>query len=200
MDHLSKKWTLQSLTIGPQLCETNTQFWEEALDGLPPLRRVTNVTIIYNFPTAKAVNTDCWGYFDRILTLQNLFPALESVKVQPSIGSRQFSPRRWMAVHASLREVRLRKLMTGKLLAFKRDHRTYRTIQTNAVRRCYQMVRISVFSSRDIAGDLGGPPPARIDAIKFQSRPRQINVCIPESINVLFGLRRHPLIMRNRTT
>ena len=136
IDHLSKKWTLKSLTIGPQLCETNTQFWEEALNNLPPLPCVANVTIVYNFPTAKAVNTDCWQYFDRILTRRTLFPALEWVKVQPSIGSQLFSPKRWLAVYDSLRGVTSRRLLTCKLLALERYHRAYRTVQTNKVGQC----------------------------------------------------------------
>jgi len=118
MNHLSKKWTLKSLTIGPHLYETNTQFWEEALKGLPPLPRVGNVTIVYNYPTARAFNTDCWVYFDRILTDQGLFPALESVQAQPSTGSQQFSPRKMWAIYGSLQRVRSKGLMSRKLFAF----------------------------------------------------------------------------------
>jgi len=110
MDHLSK-WTLKSLTVGPQLHETNTQFWEEAFKGLPPLLAVTNITIVYNYPSAKAVNSDCWEYFDRLLIRRGLFPALESVYVHPSIGSQQFSTRRWWAIYGSLRTLRSRGLM-----------------------------------------------------------------------------------------
>ena len=129
MDHLSKKWTLESLTIGPQ-CETNTQFWEEAFKGLPPLPRVGNVTIIERFSTAKAVNMDCWRYFDHILARRDLFPALKLVNVHSSTESQQLSHRTWSAIYNSLRGVRSRTLMGGKLLAFERDYRANSTIPT----------------------------------------------------------------------
>ena len=75
---------MKSLIIGPQSNETNADFWEEAFNGLPPLPGVVSVTIIYNYPTAKAFNTYCWEYFDRILTRRDLFPALKRVYVQSS--------------------------------------------------------------------------------------------------------------------
>ena len=103
MDHLSTKWTLKSLTIGPQPYETNTQFWEKALSGLSPLPNVGEVTIIHNYPTTEDVNTDCWVYFDRILTRRDLFPALRSVRVQPTIGWSRFGDQRWLEVWYSFR-------------------------------------------------------------------------------------------------
>lgn len=111
MGHLSKKWTLKSLTIGPQLHETDIGFWEEAFNHLPSLPRVGDVTIVYNYPTVKAFTTDCWTFFDRILTRRDLFPALELVRVYPSIGSQQFSTRRWWLIYGSLRAIRMRGLM-----------------------------------------------------------------------------------------
>jgi len=116
MDHLSRKWTLKSLTIGPQLRETNTRFWEEAFNGLPPLPCVDNVTIVYNYPSAEAFNTDCWDYFDRVLTRRDLFPALGSVQIQSSIRS-GYTHRRWWHMHASLYQLRGRlgpKLVTSE--------------------------------------------------------------------------------------
>ena len=114
MDHLSKKWTLNSLTIGPQLHKTNTQFWEEALNGLPPLPRVEKVTIVHNY-TAK---TDCWRCFDRILSRRDLFPALKSVRIRPSIGRVHFSLERWRDVNSFFSGIRSRGLMICELLAF----------------------------------------------------------------------------------
>ena len=122
MDHLPKKWTLQSLTIGPQSNETNTGFWEEAFNGLPPLPGVRDVTIIYNYPTAKEFNTDCWVYFDRLLTRRDLFPALELVDVQSTCRSRGLSSSRWNDIRGSLLTIRTRGLMFCKLPAFERDH------------------------------------------------------------------------------
>jgi len=124
MGHLSKKWTLKSLTIGPQLYETNTQFWRDAFNGLPLFPCVSNVTIVYNYPTARAFTTDCWEYFDRILIRRDLFPAVKSVQIQPSIGSQQFSRRRWWSLYGPLQGIRSRGLLTRKPLGFERDRRT----------------------------------------------------------------------------
>jgi len=125
MHHLSKKWTLKSLTIGPQLYETDTQFWREAFNGLPMLPCVSNVTIVYNYPSVRAINTDCWEYFDRILIRQDLFPALKVVQIQPSVGSQRFSFRRWWMLFSSLRGVRSRGLLARELLVpVERGHRT----------------------------------------------------------------------------
>ena len=121
MDHLSKKWTLKSLTVGPQIIETNTQFWEESFRGLPPLPGLDNLTIIYNYPTAKSFNTHCWEYFDRLLPRRDLFPVLESVHIQPSIGAHRTNHRRWWAIYGSLRVVRSRGLLRSKLLTFVRS-------------------------------------------------------------------------------
>ena len=111
------KWTLKSLTIGPQLHNTNTRFWEEAFDSLPPLPSVDNVTIIYTYPTAGESNTDCWEYFDRVLTRLDLFPALRSVRTQESIRSPQYNRRIWWDTDRSLRRLRERGILTCKLLA-----------------------------------------------------------------------------------
>lgn len=124
MHHLSKKWTLKSLTIGPQLDETDTQFWRKAFNGLPMFPHVGNVTIVYNYPSVKAITTDCWEYFDRILIRQDLFPALKSVQIQPSIKSHQFSYRRWWTIYGSLQGIRLRGLLARELLLFERGHIT----------------------------------------------------------------------------
>ena len=123
MGHLSGKWTLKSLTIGPQLHETNTQFWEEAFNSLPPLPSVDNVTIVYNYPTAGAFNTDCWEYFDRVLTNRDLFPALGSVQAQPSFRSRSFNYNRLWSIRGALHRVRGRGLMPSESPAFERNHR-----------------------------------------------------------------------------
>jgi len=65
MRHLSKNWTLKSLTIGLQLRGTSTRFWEEGLKGLPPLPCVGNVTIVYHFPTDKGADVNMY-YFGGI--------------------------------------------------------------------------------------------------------------------------------------
>ena len=117
MGHLPKKWALKSLTIGPQSNETNIGFWEEAFKDLPPLPGVDNVTIIYNYPRVEAFNTDCWEYFDGILTRRDLFPALKKVHVQASRGSRHLNSRWWRALYGSLRISRQRGLGPCKLLA-----------------------------------------------------------------------------------
>jgi len=146
MDHLSKEWALKSLTIGPQSNETNAEFWEEAFRGLPPLPSVDNVTIIYNYSTARAFNTDCWEYFDRMLTHRELFPTLKSVYIQSGTRSQRLSPRRLSALFDSLHAIRSRNLWPRrrfsplsfiypngvgladlkprKLLAFEQEHRT----------------------------------------------------------------------------
>ena len=124
MGHLSKKWTVKSLTIGPQLHKTTTRFWEEAFNGLPPLPSVDNVTIVYNYPTIEAFNTDCWEYFDHVLTNRDLFPALVSVQADPSIRSLQPTYNKWWEIRSALRRVRGRGLMPGRPYEFEKDHRT----------------------------------------------------------------------------
>lgn len=145
MDNLSK-WNLKSLTIGPQVHETSAEFWEEAFGGLPPLHNVGNVTIIYTYPTAKAFTVDCWKYFDRLLTRQDLFPALDWVDIQSNLRSQQLGPKRWLDITTSLPAIRTKGLWPrrkvpdgymsrilagarsfvsgqGKFLVFKRDHK-----------------------------------------------------------------------------
>ena len=108
-NHLSK-WALTSLTIGPQLHGANTQFWAEAFKDLPPLPCVDNVTIIYHYLKPKAFNTDCWEYFDRVLTRTDLFPALRSVHIRSTCGSCQLIRRRWWSIYNALRTVRRKGL------------------------------------------------------------------------------------------
>lgn len=120
MDHLSKKWTLKSLTIGPQPRKTSTQFWEEALNGLPPLPHVSHVTIMHKY----SVNTEFWKYFNRTLARRDLFPALESVRVQPGIGRPGFSFERWWEIFTTLYGLRSRGVTVRKSLAFGRDRKT----------------------------------------------------------------------------
>ena len=142
MDHLSNRWILKSLTIGPQIHETSTQFWKEVFLGLPPLPGVINVTIICTYPTLRAFNVDCWKYFNRLIIREDLFPALESVDIQSSFASQQLGPQRWLDIYASLPAVgmrglgprkrisrahiaaRARVVGTRELLAFKQGHRT----------------------------------------------------------------------------
>ena len=126
MGHFLERWTLKSLTIGPQIHKTDARFWEDAFMGLPPLPGVDNVTIIYNYPTFKAFNTHCWVYFDHLLTRRDLFRALKRVYIQPSIKSRQLSSSKRLAVYGALRAVALRMLMHVycKLLVFERYHGT----------------------------------------------------------------------------
>ena len=119
---------MNSLTIGPQLHKTNTEFWEGALNNLPPLPSVDNVTIIYNYPTTDAFDTNCWEYFDRMLTSRDLFPALKSVLIESSTDSPESSHwyPMWQGIDNSLRTVRVKglKLAISKSLVFERDHRT----------------------------------------------------------------------------
>jgi hypothetical protein len=119
MGHLSKQWTLKSLTIGPQIHETDAQFWEESFKGLPPLPGVDNVTIIYNYPTVEAFNTDCWEYFDRLLARPDLFPSLKLVYIQPSIRSKKIGYSKWRTIYyGALRTIQSRGLMPCKLFTF----------------------------------------------------------------------------------
>jgi len=113
---------LKSLTIGPQLHKTNAQFWEEALNDLPPLRRVNDVTIIYNYTANYALHTDCWEYFDRILASKVLFPALKSLSIETNTDSRGS-----YYIDLSLPTVRATRGLTLAISgspAFERDHRT----------------------------------------------------------------------------
>lgn len=122
MYHLSKKWSLKSLMIGPQIHETNTQFWEEAFKGLPPLPRLGSVTIVCNYPEAEAVNPDCWGYFDRMLSSRDLFPALKFVRVRPSAGRQRFGHTRWWTIYGAFRGIRSRGLTYCKSLSHSSTH------------------------------------------------------------------------------
>lgn len=127
MDHFRKKWALKSLTIGPQSNQTNTVFWEEALNGLPPLPGVDNVTVIHYLKLVVGFDiTDCWKYFDRTLTRQDLFPALKNVYVKSNQGSA-----RWLRyIREDMPAVARRGLGPRKLLAFERDHRTDTSYET----------------------------------------------------------------------
>ena len=126
MDHLRNKWALKSLTIGPQSNKTNTVFLEEALKGLPPLPGVDNVTVIhYRHPTEIYSTSNCWKYFDRILTRRDLFPALKKVYVKSDCGSR------WLwNIRDDMRAVTARGFGPRKFLAFGRDHRPDTPYQT----------------------------------------------------------------------
>ena len=120
MGHLSKQWTLKSLTIGPQIYETGNQFWEESFKGLPPLPGADNVTIIYNYPTVEAFNTDCWEYFDRLLARRDLFPSLRLVYIQPSIRSKKIGYSKWRTIYyGALRTIQSRGLVPCKLFTFR---------------------------------------------------------------------------------
>ena len=118
MGCLANEWALKSLTIGPQSNETNLAFLEEAFRGLPPLPSVDNVTVVYNYSRAWRFNTDCWRYFDGILSRRDLFPALEGVHIHSTFGWQKLTSRRWWAISWALRAVRARGIEPRKLLAF----------------------------------------------------------------------------------
>jgi hypothetical protein len=72
------KWALTSLTIWPQVHETDTEIWVESFRDLPSLPvRVETLTIICHYPrlTAFTFSAYCWTYFNHILPRANLFPA-----------------------------------------------------------------------------------------------------------------------------
>jgi len=112
------KWPLKSLSIGPQIHETNAEFWAEAFKDLPQLPRVDNVTILYHYPKPTAFNTYCWEYFNRTLTRTDLFPALQSVYIRTSCGSYRLTSRKWISVFDSLRAIRMRGI--GPYLYYQR--------------------------------------------------------------------------------
>jgi hypothetical protein len=106
MGHFSSlKWALKSLTIGPQLCDTGTEFWVEAFKNLPRLTHVDDVTIVYRY--FSLANTECWVYFNSVLSRRDLFPALKSVHVRSSYGSPMHGPE-WASLSASLEGIRRR--------------------------------------------------------------------------------------------
>ena len=118
MDHLRKKWTLKSLTIGPQFNKTDTVFWEEALRGLPPLPDVDNVTVIH-YPEDVIAIPDFWKHFDHVLTRRDLFPTLKGVYVQSRSRSRNFI--RWLwNIRNAMPTIVGKGLSPCKLLAFGR--------------------------------------------------------------------------------
>jgi len=125
MDHFRKKWALKSLTIGPQFDKTNIAFWEEAFKDLPPLPGVDNVTIIHHYPEAAAFNSDCWKYFDRVLTRRDLFPALKKVYVRSDC--KFLNPR---VIYSSMPAVAMKRLGPCKFLAFGQDYGTDAPYQT----------------------------------------------------------------------
>jgi len=125
MDHLRKKWALKSLTIGPQFNKTNPVFWDEALKGLPPLRRVDNVTVIQHYRRDMSSMTDRWKYFDRVLARRDLFPALKKVYVKSDCGSQW-----WWNIRNAMPAVVARGLGPRKFLAFGRDRRTNTPYET----------------------------------------------------------------------
>ena len=95
------------------------EFWAEAFKDLPPLPYVDNVTIVYYYPEPKAFNTDCWEYFDRILTRSDLFPALQLMDIQTKCGPYQLCYQKWFSICASLLRVGMKGLGPCKLLSFK---------------------------------------------------------------------------------
>ena len=121
------KWKLKSLTIGPKVHETNTEFLVEAFKNLPPLAHVDNVAIVYHYPKSNAFNTDCWEYFDRVLSRRDLFPALKSVHLHVSCGLYQLNDnhRKWWSIHSALLEIRRRGILLIRTLpAFGWDQST----------------------------------------------------------------------------
>lgn len=118
LDNFSK-WTLTSLTIGPQSLGANTRFWVESFGDLPPLPRVDNVTII-----CHDVEVDCWVYFDSILTRTDLFPALTSVHVRPNCDYYEFTTQRWRFICNLLLGIRRRGLGPRQSFTFEPYQRT----------------------------------------------------------------------------
>ena len=132
MKHLSK-WTLKSLTIGPQLHKTNTEFWVEALKGFPSLPRVDNVTMIYRYPEYEDYNTKFWEYMNSILSRKDLVPTLESVHVRFSSGPSHRLDMLWRNLQSSLRSIKRRGVIPCELFALRRDGRTNYPAQNRPV-------------------------------------------------------------------
>lgn len=119
----SRKWTLKSLTIGPQR-HRDTKFWVEAFKDLPPLPCVDSVTIIYHIPRPGTYNVDCWGYFDRTLARRDIFPALKSVYVRVTYGSYQLDCYRWRNILYSFQLIRAMRIGPCKPPVFEADQGT----------------------------------------------------------------------------
>lgn len=116
MNHLSK-WTLKSLTIGPQLRKTNTLFWVKALKDLPPLSRVGKVTVEHHYPRSAEFSPDLWRYMDTILSRRDLFPALKSLRVRLSCASYKRDSFLWWRIDDSFRSIRTRGIAPCKSFA-----------------------------------------------------------------------------------
>lgn len=123
VDLFSRKWTLKSLTIGPQRHQ-DIEFWLQAFKDLPPLPCVDNVTIIYHYRGINAFNTASWRHFDRMLARRDLFPALKSVHIRSSYGPHHVYAGDWWSIYCSFQEIRGRGLGLCKLLAFEKDQGT----------------------------------------------------------------------------
>ncbi|KAF9779835.1 hypothetical protein BJ322DRAFT_1086751 [Thelephora terrestris] len=113
VNHLSK-WSLKTLTIGPQFRETNTVFWVEAFKGLPPLPLVNNVTVVYHYPKYGDFNIDFWEYLERILSRRDLFPALKSMHVRCSFGSHRLERMLRWQLDRSLRSIKTRGITVAR--------------------------------------------------------------------------------------
>ena len=118
MDHLSKKWTLKSLTIGPQKHEINVQYWKEAFRNSPPLRSGR-----FHHHISKTTPRR----MRLILIVGNTTSTICSpvkVHIRPSCRSQRASFETCCAIHDSLLKIRTMGLGLCRLSAFKQDHRT----------------------------------------------------------------------------
>ena len=82
--------------------EADSLFWETALKDFPILPHLTEIKIIYHYPTYKGFNTSCWDQFSSILSNQAKFPRLERADICITIRSQAMGYRNLSAVVRAL--------------------------------------------------------------------------------------------------
>jgi hypothetical protein len=103
---MAKKWTLESLTIGPQTHMTNYSFWHDAFQNFPPSPHMRELAIVYHYRNVRAFDPSCWVYFDSLFSRRDIFPRFMKVDVHATIRSSSFSYEQRQALYGALYSLR----------------------------------------------------------------------------------------------
>lgn len=82
-----RKWTLESLTIGPLLHRTDHAFWNDAFQNFPAVPHLKELTIIYCCKHDYVFDMGPWPYFNAFFCRVALFPQYMHVDLQVTINS-----------------------------------------------------------------------------------------------------------------
>ena len=103
---MAEKWTLESLTIGPQTHTTNYSFWHDAFQNFPASPHMRELAIVYHYRNARAFDRSCWVYFSGLFSRADIIRGSMQVDIYATIRSSSISYEQRQALYGALYSLR----------------------------------------------------------------------------------------------